>query len=774
MAVQRWRIWSLAAVLAAGIARADDARPPVWPLDQPPVLTSSFGEYRPTHVHAGIDLGTAGRSGRRCFAVGDGWVARLRMSPFGYGKALYVQLDSGPLVVYAHLSRFGSPMAERARSEQRRLGAYTFDISLPPGQMRVERGQVVAWSGQTGVGVPHLHFEVRDGDVAQNPQQAGFAVPDTLPPVIEDVEVLPLDAGSHVDGARDRRVVRLTGAPAAERALPVAGRLGFAVRAWDAAVAGPWRQAPYRYELRVDGRSLFRAVLERLDYANSGQVDLEYDAERLVERGEESFLLFTRPGTRLEGREAFDGTDGVLRAPAPAWSWRLRPAFEIGPGRHEAEVEVTDAAGHVTTARLPLWVSRGPRVTTLRGEMGAGVVRLVCAAEDPDAESLQVNVTASADLGRSWSAVPLRRAPRSGLWLGETPWNGGAAPLILHAAAREPSGLEAVRTWASGALPPAPGALPIVVRSRWQYGRLEVEVEPAAPVVAAPVVALVLADSARMDLPLQQVDLCRYGAARDLESLPEKVCGLEVRAAGVDGRRAEVRRGLAARIARRGQALSVVDLDPRLEIDIPAEALLEDVALRVRAAAAPDLELGPELTRAGPCLWVEPPSAVLDKQVRLSLRPATEDAAPPRAAASGVAADGRRLGLFWVNRGGKLRWLSSERRADGALVGSTRFLGLFTVLADDTPPRIGDLRLVGRGRETELLFLVVDRGADLGDGGVRVELDGAPAIPEWDPETGEVVVRPDAPLARGTHRLRIRASDRVGNAAEKALTFKVP
>jgi murein DD-endopeptidase MepM/ murein hydrolase activator NlpD len=185
-------------LLAPWLAFAGDA--PRWPLDAPPVLTSSFGEFRATHFHAGLDLGTGGRVGVACRAVDGGSIVRMRMSPFGYGKALYLQLDSGPLVVYAHLSRFAAPMAQRARDEQRRHQRYSFDIEIPRGTMRVEAGEVIAWSGQTGVGFPHLHFEMRDGDVARNPQTAGFAVRDTIAPVIAALYATPMDPHSQVAG----------------------------------------------------------------------------------------------------------------------------------------------------------------------------------------------------------------------------------------------------------------------------------------------------------------------------------------------------------------------------------------------------------------------------------------------------------------------------------------------------------------------------------------------------------------------------------------------
>jgi hypothetical protein len=343
------------AVLAAGAAHAEGAAAgaaaPTWPLDLPPVLTSSFGEYRSNHVHAGIDLGTGGRTGVPCRATGDGSVVRMRMSPFGYGKALYVQLDGGPLAVYAHLSRFAAPMAARARAEQEGRRRYSFDITLPPGELRVRRGQVIAWSGQTGVGVPHLHFELRDGDVARNPQTAGYAVRDTMRPVIAEVVAMPMDVRSHVGGALQARPLR-----AGARAVPIAGRIGLGVRAWDHATSREHRQGPYRYELRVDGKTLFRLVNERFDYATNHHAVLEYDQERLLEHDERVQLLFLRDGNRLAGRAA-PGIEGGLLV-AAAGGDDAAPGT-LGAGEHTVEVLVADVAGRTTTRSLRVVVGGG-------------------------------------------------------------------------------------------------------------------------------------------------------------------------------------------------------------------------------------------------------------------------------------------------------------------------------------------------------------------------------------------------------------------------------
>jgi hypothetical protein len=197
-------------------------------------------------------------------------------------------------------------------------------------------------------------------------------------------------------------------------------------------------------------------------------------------------------------------------------------------------------------------------------------------------------------------------------------------------------------------------------------------------------------------------------------------------------------------------------------VEIPAGALLEDVALRVGRVPSRRLEPSAELLPAGPCVLVEPRTAALDAPVAIALR-------------DSGAARRDRVGLFWVNRGGELRLLSAARDSTGALRGTAAFLSYFGAFADTTPPRIGTLRVVSQAkRPQQLVFTVRDEGARLGDGGIAATLDGAFAIPEWDPETGGVFVEPDAKLTRGPHRLQVVATDQLGNRARREMHFQVP
>ena len=77
-----------------------------WPLEAPPALTSTYAEYRSGRFHAGLDVKTWGKEGFACVAVADGYVWRVRTSPWGYGRAVYIRLQDGRTAVYAHLSEF--------------------------------------------------------------------------------------------------------------------------------------------------------------------------------------------------------------------------------------------------------------------------------------------------------------------------------------------------------------------------------------------------------------------------------------------------------------------------------------------------------------------------------------------------------------------------------------------------------------------------------------------------------------------------------------------
>ncbi len=301
-----------------------------WPLDLPHrYLTANFMEYREGRYHAGIDLKTNSQTGYPCRAVEDGWISRVRVGAWGYGQAVYLQGASGRTYVYGHVERLADPLRARVRAAQARQGRYPVDLELAPGDAPVKRGQVLALSGQTGTGGPHLHFEVRDeAGRPVDPLAAGFAVPDRTPPRILKVRAVPATPDAVIFGQPTARLA----APAAGRlpTLAVRGPVAFSADVVEVSDVMNHKLAPWRLALTVDGETVFEARNDEIAWEAVGDIRLEFlDCGGVRER-----WLHRRPGNGTPGRRGDD--------------WHLR----LAPGRHELELVAEDRAGN---ARRVAW-----------------------------------------------------------------------------------------------------------------------------------------------------------------------------------------------------------------------------------------------------------------------------------------------------------------------------------------------------------------------------------------------------------------------------------
>lgn len=61
----------------------------IYPIrDVEGLYSANFGEMRPAHFHAGIDIKTDGAEGKPLVAVADGYVSRVSLGAYGYGRAV--------------------------------------------------------------------------------------------------------------------------------------------------------------------------------------------------------------------------------------------------------------------------------------------------------------------------------------------------------------------------------------------------------------------------------------------------------------------------------------------------------------------------------------------------------------------------------------------------------------------------------------------------------------------------------------------------------------
>jgi len=144
----------------------------IWPIDSPFVMTANYGELRPNHFHAGIDFSTRGIINLPVYCIEEGYVSRIRVSPYGYGKCVYITHPNGKVSLYAHLNAYSLKIANKAKEHQYITQNYEIDFMPKPRTVYVRKNEIIGLSGNTGGSTgPHLHFEIRDelSEIPLNP-----------------------------------------------------------------------------------------------------------------------------------------------------------------------------------------------------------------------------------------------------------------------------------------------------------------------------------------------------------------------------------------------------------------------------------------------------------------------------------------------------------------------------------------------------------------------------------------------------------------------------
>ncbi|MFN8135806.1 MAG: M23 family metallopeptidase [Bacteroidales bacterium] len=320
------------------------------PLDINLGITGSFSEIRPNHFHSGTDFHVQQKEGLPVYAVADGFVSRIKVSPVGFGNALYIDHPNGYTSVYAHLEKYSDTITQYLRSNQYRLKS--FDVDLFPAHKKdsiyVKRGQLIGYAGNSGSsGGAHLHFELRTTVTERiiNPLLFGFDIADIYPPFIDFIKIYPEGDQSFIGASPEPKRFALRKAPdgdyrlAEKDTITAWGNFSIGAQAFDYNQNQTDRNGFYSMRMYHNYVEFFSMECDSFSFDESRYVNASIDYADNYNLGNRILKSKKLPGNKLSffKTDAANGiinvTDGLL---------------------HEVHISVVDLSGNM--ANLRFWI----------------------------------------------------------------------------------------------------------------------------------------------------------------------------------------------------------------------------------------------------------------------------------------------------------------------------------------------------------------------------------------------------------------------------------
>ncbi|UCF06732.1 MAG: M23 family metallopeptidase [bacterium] len=715
----------------------------LWPLYGARRLSSTFGEYRRGHYHAGIDIRTGGRVGLPCLAVGNGYVSRIKIAPYGYGKAVYLRLDDGLTAVYAHIDSFNRLLDSLTYDYRLARETSWCDITFPEGRYVIAVGETLCYTGETGTSAPHLHFELRDErERPFNPLERLYAVPDEYPPIISGLEVVPLERGSIVENS-PHRTCHLFRASSGNRfhledTLHLDGRFGFGVTSWDEQGYGRYHMAPFSIELSIDGRRLYRLANTTFSYAQTGQITLEYDllGEGVAGR---YILLYPQAVQSVPGREG----QGAIRNEGDGVG-----NMRLGPGKHRGEILVTDASGNESRASFIFVLHSYPEVQTMRKLAAAREV--VLGAYDPDGGTVRGRLFESLDGGGSWRAIelnPFGKYMRGFGSLEEDP--------VYRYEAEDDEGAVALRYFATPRTLRAGQEVFCECRAEGGGEALVLRIFTNRFLSAPPVVERIGTGSADT-AAVYQLGPQEYSVFFEHTTLTD---GINVfRISGTDYRGYALASITALRCFVLETGKRVAWNMDSISVTLEAVQVRQPVVCLVREVPPTGI-----VTTA---LKVHSASFRIDVSERYLARPLKLHCDP-----------GPGVGLFRLKNGTEWECVGVPEREGG--YAKVDLSGVYAFFLDGLPPHMKQVEVTeerhGSGffRRRRYYVPVIEQGSGIDPYSSRALLDGKRVVCEWDEFRERIEIPIPASIVPRPVSLRVEVSDRAGNSSVGEFTFVI-
>ena len=275
------------------------------PLDFKMLLSGTFGELRGNHFHAGIDIKTEGVEGQKVKTIADGYISRIKVSTWGYGKAIYItHPETGHTSVYAHLQKFSDKIDRIVKKEHYKKESFEINLFPNKNALKVKQGEIIALSGNSGgSGGAHLHFEIRDTKTEHpiNPLQFGFKIADNIPPTLSKLKIYAFDT-TLINGYRKSKIINIkktNNKYSIDETPTINGSFALGISTYDKLNDSYNKNGVYSIKVCVDSSICYKFTVDELDFSTSRYINAHMDYKEKKESKKKYHRCYKLPHNKL-------------------------------------------------------------------------------------------------------------------------------------------------------------------------------------------------------------------------------------------------------------------------------------------------------------------------------------------------------------------------------------------------------------------------------------------------------------------------------------------
>lgn len=324
------------------------------PVKIPISLAGNFGECRPNHFHSGLDVRTNKVENIPIYAIGDGYVSRVKIEAGGFGNAIYITHANGFVSLYAHLNLFWPGLENHIRFNQYQQKSWKIDMTFLPHEFPVRKGQFIAFSGNTGSSqAPHLHMEIRDAKTDKPLNGLLFYnMPDSKAPLLKKLAVYDANRSIY-DQVPKQFVCTKKGTSyvtATDTIIINSTNTAFGIVADDPMEGALGVLGVYEVNMYVDGNAYFGWQLDNIGYEETRYMNAQADFRVKKNGGPWIQLCYQQVGDQLNIYKKFNTQNGRVN---------------LADGKaHAIKMIVKDVAGNAS--ELKYWVRSNVSSTYVR------------------------------------------------------------------------------------------------------------------------------------------------------------------------------------------------------------------------------------------------------------------------------------------------------------------------------------------------------------------------------------------------------------------------